>query len=444
MRNRRVLIALIPLATAVVYLAKFRGNLFLGDGYIFLAYARNIASGAGWSINSGEISFATTSPLWTLVLSLIYAITAKHFMLVACLAGALCYSAATWLFARIVPFSTALLFATIPFFGLFYATSAMETGVFLFLFIGFLNLLVSSEASIKSDLVAGGLAGLLFLVRPEGLLCAFGYLLVKRRFQLSSIIAVCGLALLITAPWELFLHHHSGAWLPSSGKGRLYGYFNSVFPDTTLAAYLDKSMVWKFTHIPTVIRTQILMHPVMIAAVLLPLVAIAANFVTEFKRRRYTTIGLFAAFYALGNLAMYLLLQPLLFQRYFVALMPLAMMLWLPRLKMRGMVVAVVAIACVANFVAYGYYATHAQINTRARNVIHEAVATANKPDCRLATEKLGIAAFITKCYIIDTGGLVDPKLWQYWIDGRTDRDYATDQHADVLILSDGAIVRMN
>src|SRR5438552_13035283 len=47
-----------------VYIWKFPGALFLGDGWIFLQYARNLAAGHGWSFNPGETSFGATSPAW--------------------------------------------------------------------------------------------------------------------------------------------------------------------------------------------------------------------------------------------------------------------------------------------------------------------------------------------------------------------------------------------
>lgn len=59
---------------AVVVMAMFYGyrNMQQDDSYIFYSYAKNIANGNGYVFNIGERINATTSPLYTLLLALIY------------------------------------------------------------------------------------------------------------------------------------------------------------------------------------------------------------------------------------------------------------------------------------------------------------------------------------------------------------------------------------
>ncbi len=77
-------------------------------------------------------------------------------------------------------------------------------------------------------LEAGLLLGLAALIRPAGLAVAVPLALVTllvhwlpggRRLR-TALLIVLG-QLLVMAPWELFMHHHTGRWLPLSSGGRL-------------------------------------------------------------------------------------------------------------------------------------------------------------------------------------------------------------------------------
>ena len=72
--SSRVAVALVPLALAAVYLhielqAQGRPGFPMDDPYIHFQFARNLASGGGFSFNSGEPTPGATSPLWVLMLA---------------------------------------------------------------------------------------------------------------------------------------------------------------------------------------------------------------------------------------------------------------------------------------------------------------------------------------------------------------------------------------
>jgi hypothetical protein len=62
-------ISLIALDSVFRFIVAVYG-VSLDDAYIFFVYARNVATGQGWSFNAGETSFGTSSVLWTLLLAL--------------------------------------------------------------------------------------------------------------------------------------------------------------------------------------------------------------------------------------------------------------------------------------------------------------------------------------------------------------------------------------
>lgn len=75
----RVLVALVPLALGVLYVrhelvAEGRLGFPLDDSYIHLQFARNLASGHGWSFNPGEPTPGATSPLWVMLLAAVGAL----------------------------------------------------------------------------------------------------------------------------------------------------------------------------------------------------------------------------------------------------------------------------------------------------------------------------------------------------------------------------------
>jgi arabinofuranosyltransferase len=74
-QQRRLTIATLA-GVSIVILLMLVGywNIQEDDSYIFYSYAKNLASGQGYVFNTGERVNATTSPLYTLLLALIYLI----------------------------------------------------------------------------------------------------------------------------------------------------------------------------------------------------------------------------------------------------------------------------------------------------------------------------------------------------------------------------------
>src|SRR5262249_48306434 len=148
--------------------------LYLADGYIFLAYARNISQNFSWSINPPETTFATSSALWTAMCALCAALVpANTFVLTIQLAGLALFIGVMLLMdvilLRLQVHPTRRLiavgsFAAFAFNGFFYTISAMETPLFMVIFL-LICLLLCDPRRQASPAIVGVLAGLLFLTR---------------------------------------------------------------------------------------------------------------------------------------------------------------------------------------------------------------------------------------------------------------------------------------
>ncbi len=85
-------------AVAVRLLLLSREDYLEDDTFITLRFARNIAEGAGYAFNSGEPVYGASSPLYTLLLSLLALIVPKEILPFA----VLCWSVASVIVAALV------------------------------------------------------------------------------------------------------------------------------------------------------------------------------------------------------------------------------------------------------------------------------------------------------------------------------------------------------
>ncbi len=174
-----MLIAL-ALLSAVLYVlvASARGVLGfpLDDAWIHQVYARNLAQAREFAFTPGQPSAGSTSPLWTILLSIGYLFRLDHYFW-SYLLGALFLGAssifAVRLAGQIFPrsnLSPVLLgvFIIFEWHMAWSAVSGMEIVLFVFLSLLLMTLFMSGAR----PWVLGIVAGLLTLTRPEGLVLA--------------------------------------------------------------------------------------------------------------------------------------------------------------------------------------------------------------------------------------------------------------------------------
>lgn len=201
-------------------------NIQQDDSYIFYSYARNLANGDGYVFNTGERINATTSPLYTLILSLA-SLTIRHIAAVDLpLIGHFIGAASlffTCLFlmqslrtegSSAFPFLLPLVFLLNP---LLPNAVGMET--FLAMMLAVMCLYLYSRSSLLPASMACSLA---VLARPDMLLLALvmaSYDAILKR-RLPSIRMI----LLFVSPiasWLFFSHSYFGDLLPSTLSAKL-------------------------------------------------------------------------------------------------------------------------------------------------------------------------------------------------------------------------------
>jgi hypothetical protein len=326
--------------------------------------------------------------------------------------------------------------------GVVYVLSAMETALYLAV-----GLLLVERTIWRPDTTPqwasfGALGGMAFLTRPEGLLAyAVGAALSivrapgrTRSAALGGLAVASGVLLAITLPWEILLWHETGSLLPSSGRGRVLGFIGSVLPEVTAREYVQFTLADKIASVPTIVQTQLVRHPVVLVAAVLPclmlvltaLVVALGRYSIEPHARALIS---FAGLYSSGNLGVYLLHQPLIFQRYLVLELPLAVLVGAvliqklaSHLVRRCLMIGCSLVVVLSLVVGIPYYYKGARASGR----LIALLSRFHPPTpCRLAAEPLGFARFFTPCYVIDMGGLINPDLWQHWAAGQSSIDYA-------------------
>jgi len=170
----------------------------LDDSWIHQTYARNLAQYGEWAFIPSQPSAASTSPLYTVVLSIGYLLNIPYALWTHSL-GALSLGVMSILMARMVEWQLSTLkiagaigglFAVTIWHMIWAAASGMETIIFSMLTITLIYLawrehyVQSSIALIWRGVIFGVCAGLITLARPEGIL----------------LVGLIGLVMLITQP----------------------------------------------------------------------------------------------------------------------------------------------------------------------------------------------------------------------------------------------------
>ena len=219
-RNLALVLVALVLASACLFLSRERAiahvwGFPLDDSWIHAVFARNIASGQGFSFNPGERVAGSTAPLYTILLALLYRVTGE-FVWTAKVLGLLCQcaSAVLILFAMlrwdpqgwIKAFLAALLVAISPPL-LWGSLSGMEISLYLLFVCAGIYFLARGQPVLVTLCWAVGV-----WVRPDGLfLLALGVLLARRDRVKCALVALGALA-----PFFLFNLAVGGTLFPQT------------------------------------------------------------------------------------------------------------------------------------------------------------------------------------------------------------------------------------
>ena len=166
------------------------GARTIDDSYITYRYARNILAGDGFVYNPGERVLGTTTPLYTLILTVLGAITGgvkAPFPILALIFNALIGATTTLLLWKIgkrmgstfTAASTALLWAIAPF-SVTFAIGGLETSLYVFLLTATVAFYLSDRFTLTALF-----ATFSFLTRPDALIL-LGPVAVDRLYQASK------------------------------------------------------------------------------------------------------------------------------------------------------------------------------------------------------------------------------------------------------------------
>ena len=408
----------------------------LDDGWIHQTYARNLARTGRWEYVPGVVSAGSTAPLWTIWLALGYLLRLPYLFWVY-LSGALSLAwiglVTTRLWQTLWPAEAArgpqvgiLVVLIWPL--IWAAGSGMETLLFIALGLQAILAYYQADAGRWGAGRVGLLAGLMVLVRPDGLplllLLALALLTGRHgrtsRQQLGQTLLMLAAAALPLVPYFLFNHWASGQWWPNTfyAKQAEYQSLLTVPLWQRFLRLLFFSLGGPEAGWRGISGAHLLLLPGLIVAGWQGLRA-------DWQQRRfYFTVPLL---WAGGHLLLYAWRLPVTFQhgRYLMAALPIWTLYgvagWLPlldrlRQRLRDLwlrAIPMVYLAMVLVFFLLGltaYLNDVAFINGEMVRVAHW--LNENTPaEAIIAAHDIGAIGYFTERQLIDMAGLITPEL---------------------------------
>ena len=210
-------------------------NYLVDDAYIHLTFARNIATGNGFSFNPREPTYGVTAPLWTLLmapLSLLFGAQPFIAKIVSTVFGALTIPLIFRLGRRFGLQATSVIGVTLAWgvnlWLVRWSASGMETSLAILL------LMLAFNDQLQGRSTAGIWLGFSVLTRPETIIIAVIFALDRWRIQgLKKALETVSLFLLASLPWQLYAWVTFGTVTPNPAQVKSGGFFPHL-PDLLL------------------------------------------------------------------------------------------------------------------------------------------------------------------------------------------------------------------
>ncbi len=426
--------------------SQFEGNGFpLDDAWIHQTYARNLIATGEWSFTTGRPSAGSTSPLWSVVLSIGYLLQIQPTIWTYFLGWL-----QLWVFALIAIYGLTIfvparaelawwggVLILLEFHLVWAAGSGMETLLFAILVSGFLIWL--ARPHIHWFLI-GLWVGLTVWVRPDGITLLGPALMVlvltdtAWKTRLRKALQVAAGFSLMFGPYLLFNRSLAGAWWPNTFFAKQAEY----------AVLLNQSILTRFVD-------QLALPLVGVGIVLLP------GFINwlyrALKYRRWAILA--GAIWLVGYLFLYAWRLPVTYQhgRYVIPAMPVfflwglagfidlldinSQLIWRRILFRSWLLTGLVVLIAFWLQGAFAYAQDVAVIET-------EMVATANwvagntAEDAVIAAHDIGALGYFGDRQIIDLAGLISPEVIPFIRDELRLAEYLNQQQADYLVTFPG------
>jgi hypothetical protein len=220
-----VILALLPSAIKLLY---YPHNIGSDDAYIHLQVARNILSGHGWGLNPDIPVNMSSSPAFTLLLTLVSALTTHAIpvmQMLSCLAsflGALLIFITVHSETKSVSIGLASEAVAALSCDLWrWNGTLMEASFAFFIVALFLFLARGTRITLWRQLGTGLVAGLAILLRPELSLATALYAVISSprtdpRRRIPSLLAFFAGSACLVLPWIFFSRRSFNSWLPTT------------------------------------------------------------------------------------------------------------------------------------------------------------------------------------------------------------------------------------
>jgi 4-amino-4-deoxy-L-arabinose transferase-like glycosyltransferase len=426
------------LIIALVLAARFiPGPRTIDDSFITFRYARNLLAGSGFVYNPGERVLGTTTPLYTLLMAGLGALTGgvqAPFPTLALTVNALADAATAclllWLGRRIhrpaAGLAAALVWALAPF-SVSFAVGGLETSLYVFL----LTAALCAHLSHRKTLTAL-LAALALLTRPDALLL-IGLLVLARLWEiwrtrppLTSLLPEAAALALPAAAWYGFAWRYFGSPLPHSVQAKLLAYHLSA----------EEGLIRLVQHFATPFMEYNWLAPLGIAVILLVylfLYYLGARTALKTENRLWPWV-VYPWFYA----AVFAIANPLIFRWYLTPPLPAyfffimvgleviveALTRKLPRLR-PVLLVIVLALPLVSTLSDWRIHPDHGPDRPAPEMAFiklellysqaADYLAPLLQPGDRIAAGDVGVLGYQTGAVILDTVGLNSAQSTGYY-----------------------------
>ena len=443
----------LSVALVVIYVLTADGGFPLDDSWIHQVYARNLGDNHEWAFVPGEPSAASTSPFYTVLLSVAYVLNLPYAMWTHFL-GAAALAAAGMLGARLAEIVrpntravgwTAGLSMILAWHLIWAAASGMETMLFATFTLALVYLVWRAyELEVGGLLVRGGVFGavaaLAMSTRPEGLVLATLsglVMLLRLQHEPRPIVrwitgAMLGFAIFIT-PYLLLNLNLAGGLLPNTADAK-YVQHAPIRDEFSYAERYGQLII------PILVGGQLLLLP----GVLIFTTTILDRARADLRQLRF----LLPVLWFLVLVGLYAARLPAAYQhgRYIMPGLPGFIvvgvvgtfeLVLMGRFSMWGRILTrTLAIAAIVAFVYFALLIGSAVYKVDVQIIDEEMVANAKwirdnlDPEALLAIHDIGAVGYFAPRSIVDIAGLVTPEVIDRIGDEEALWDYMRDRGA--------------
>jgi len=445
-RDIFVLAAAVAVSLAVYLIAcalSYRIGFPLDDSWIHQTYARNLALRGEWSFLPGQPSAGSTSPLWTVLLSLGFLLRLSPYTWTFFLGGLFLFGVSL-LAERNLRFTVPSYKPAIPWVGLVFvlewhlawaAFSGMETILYIFIILLVMNVLLMNS---RNYLAVGMVVGISIWVRPDGLtlLVPLSLAVVLMNSRLASRLKTL---LLLLIGFGIF-------FFP-------YLLFNLIISDNpmpnTFYAKQAEYILWQSS--PLGERLLLLGFQFFQGVTFVLIPGFIQSVISGVRKRSWGV--LLAAGWTIGYAILYVMRLPV-YQhgRYFMPAMAVFLLLglsgflnnfsvgWILKTSLvhRAFIMilsTVLMISCV-----FGVYTYVQDVELIESQMVDTAIWVAKNlpPDALIAAHDIGALGYFDQHPLVDLAGLISPDVIPFITDDRRLAEYMDARKVQYLVAFSG------